>query len=401
MMHDTIQSKYVKETNGDMDIIIPESGFLHDYYNYAVDLTEAPPLYHLFVGMSLVSAVLGRNVKFPFGASTIYPNLWIVLLAQSSLYKKSTAISIGRAILRDVDEDIVLPNEFSSELLVTMLSKSPSGIFCWSEFAGPLASFNRKYMAGTKEMLTDLYDCPPIYKRKLKSDEQIIKDACISILTASAMEWLRAQVRETDVMSGFLARFIFVPASERADLKPIPPIPNKDEREHLIESLLKIGQIERTMELSKEARFMHDTWYRQSDKGMQQEDDIELLSPFYTRLNTYLLKFAMIYQVADNDSSLISPENLHKAILLVDRLKSDVKKMLINDIVLNARDLKLKKVELIIRKKGAVSRTDLIRKSRTYKRELDEIIDTLCECNLIAHDKGDNGATFYTWKGAK
>ena len=108
--------------------------FVNDYMEYASTLTDAPDEFHNFMALGILSTVIGNQAYIPFGTNRIYPNLWIILLAQSSFFRKSTSLTLGTRLLRDMHKGgLILPDEFSREQLVQNLAKQSRGLFVWSE----------------------------------------------------------------------------------------------------------------------------------------------------------------------------------------------------------------------------------------------------------------------------
>ena len=75
-----LDAEFCEETDADVDLTVPEAGFLLKYYSLACPITEAPEIYHLFTGMSLIAGVLGRKVFLDWTSYKIYPNLYIILV---------------------------------------------------------------------------------------------------------------------------------------------------------------------------------------------------------------------------------------------------------------------------------------------------------------------------------
>lgn len=60
--------------------------------------TEVPDQFAVWTGLAGVSAALGRNVWCDLGVLTVFPNLYVVLIAGSG-QKKSTSIEFLEPIL--------------------------------------------------------------------------------------------------------------------------------------------------------------------------------------------------------------------------------------------------------------------------------------------------------------
>ncbi len=399
---DNLGRIYARETGADMDIIIPESGFIRDYYEYARELTEAPPFFHVMVAFSLISAVLGRKVYLPIGANYVYPNLWVTLVAPSSLYRKSTAISIGKRLLMNIDEGIVFPDEYSPEQLVGTMAERSNGLFTWSELGATLARMEKSYMQGTKEMMTELYDNPPTYVRKLKNETKKIEQPCISILAATAMDWFRKWTKEDDIKGGFLARFLLVPAIERGSRLPIPPPPDKEKKKQLVGRLKQYLNLEAVGNISPEAENTYKAWYLDSDDEMMKDPDAETISSFYTRMTVYALKYALLYEIAATGKIVISGDSMARAIALIDKLKDDLKRLLSDELVFGREAQEIQKIEKLIKSNGGISRSDLLRKCKMSSHVLQGYMRTLSERGDVKteHDgTGREKKTIYIWAG--
>ena len=397
MVSDKLAQAFLRETGAGTDLILPDVGFLRKYYDYAAPLTEAPEIYHLFVGFALMAAACSRRVYLPFGAQKIFPNLWIILIAPSSRFKKSTALSIGSRIINASSLDVTYPNEFSREAMMGILENRPQGLFIWSELGGVLRNFDTSYMRGTKEMLTEMFDCPPEYKRVLQNKEIVIKDPCISIMSASTVEWLNGAIKEHDVMGGFLPRFVFVPADRPSKLLPIPPMPDPEQQAELVRLLEGVAQPEGVSKLSQDAEGIYDSWYRDNYRQMEKDTDSEILAPFYSRLGSYLLKFAMLYELSSTGSLTVSIESMHSACMLVDQLKAKIKHLLETDLLLTPEGELVKKVLAIVSQHPGISRSELLRKSRAYSRHLELAVQSLAERGeLWSQSEGGKETRYYS-----
>lgn len=384
MNRNTIEAAYRKIIESDFEAILPDSGFLREYHDFALPLTEAPAIYHLFVAFALLAAACARHVHLPFGAQRLYPNLWLILIAPSSRLKKSTALSLGRRILAASKLDVIYPNEFSREAMIEILEQKPDGLFLWNELGGVLRAFESNYMLGTKEMLTELFDCPPQFKRVLKSKEVIITDPCISIASASTVDWLNRAVKEHDIRGGFLPRFIYIPADKPSKLLPLPPTPDPEAQAAIVQRLEQIAAYRGVFGMSADAEAIHDNWYHANYGEMSQEIDSETLAPFYSRLSVYLLKFAMLYELSATGDFTISAEAMHSACLLVDQLKANIKHLVDTDLLQTYEETLTRKVLTWINRRPGISRSELLRTARVSTRSLEPILQALLERGEIS-----------------
>src|SRR5690606_611404 len=66
----------------------PREGLLARYLDVFGPTTDAPYQYHVFSAFALMASLLGRRVWVRDGAGKLYPNLFVLLLGPSSLYRK-------------------------------------------------------------------------------------------------------------------------------------------------------------------------------------------------------------------------------------------------------------------------------------------------------------------------
>ena len=95
---------------------MPESwSFIDEYCDWATAFTHSPSIFHRFLSYWAVSAVLQNRVYLRQGKFKMYPNLWIITVAQSSWFGKTTAINIARDLIEQAVPDMFYPDEWRME----------------------------------------------------------------------------------------------------------------------------------------------------------------------------------------------------------------------------------------------------------------------------------------------
>jgi hypothetical protein len=145
-------------TEREAEDILPPAGFIRAYYHHACRQTTAPSIYHLGVGLTILSATCPADYGMRF-AGELRPNLFTLLIGRSGEDQKSTAISIGRDLLFHACPERVGDFPGSAEGLLDSLSRVPTQMIPISEFGKLLASAQRGYFEPIKTLLTDLWDC--------------------------------------------------------------------------------------------------------------------------------------------------------------------------------------------------------------------------------------------------
>lgn len=99
--------------DGEILEVVASEGFLRSYIAFCGDLTDAPDIFHLGVGLTILGAAMGNNVRIPsYGGLDIFPNLWMVLIAPSGFMRKSTSLYQGKTLLAYSVEKAVLPDDW-------------------------------------------------------------------------------------------------------------------------------------------------------------------------------------------------------------------------------------------------------------------------------------------------
>lgn len=355
------------------------SDFIKEYVDYCGQITDAPLVYHEFMALGTVASAVAGGVYCKFGASRLKPNIYMVLVGSSSVFRKTTCLNISRQFVRAAG-GYIYPNEFSTERLYEELAGQPEGSFYFSEFASLTGLMSRDYMLGCKAFLTSLYDCERYYSRKLKSGEVEIEEPCVNIFSASTIDWFLARAREGDLAGGFLPRFIFVPATEKTSNMAFPPAADESHTKQIVNWLKAIGEVKGEAVFGEKARRIYSAWQRHHDRYA----DSPLLSGFITRLQAYALKFAILQNIANEASLDITEKSVHDACVRVDFLTRQLKRLETEEFAFSREQHNRLNVLKALRKAESMTRSELLRTSRLSSRQLDRVLTTLIESELVS-----------------
>jgi hypothetical protein len=370
--------------------LIPDRGFIGRYVAYAKELTDAPLVFHYFTALSILGAAVNRATCIPWGQNNIYPNLWVILLAASTNYRKTTSLRIGEEILRAHDKPLVFPNEFTPESLLRQLSRTPCGLLSLDEFGLFLTSTKKEYMRGIAEILTTLYDCPPEYNKEIMSGSVSIERPFISILATSTIDWLTANVNEKDIRGGFLGRFMLVPSWLKYGWLAIPPEKDAALAGELAETIAGMKEtVEPKTTLSEDAKYDFIDWLKKHEDEVTHRS--ETCAMLFSRMPVNLLKIALIVHIASGGGPEISPESIRLAVGVVELLKPRYERLLEREFTFTRFEDHRKKVLDIIANNGTISRSSLMFLSKLKKRRLDEVLETLLEEESIGVKKYNTG----------
>lgn len=201
-----------------------EPTFIENYIEWASGLGDAAPQYHQAGAFVALSAVIAGSVRLPTSFGTIMPNLWFMLLGNTTLTRKTTAMDVAIDLINEINDQAVVATDGSIEGLFSSMALRPGvpSIFLRDEFSGLLEGMIKKdYMAGMAEMLTKLYD-GKYQKRVLRKETIEVREPVLVLFTGGIKNRIYELLTYDQVTSGFLPRFIFITAE--ADLTKIKPV---------------------------------------------------------------------------------------------------------------------------------------------------------------------------------
>lgn len=129
------------------------NNFLNLWIKSLSEITDAPNIFLTFSGIALLSGVLNKfYFRFP---RRIHLNFYLLLLAPSTYYRKSTVVGIVHDYLEETNPDLILPESFTVEALYKIMSVRPKGLITWSELSqrvGPSPVMKRLIRAFLKNV---------------------------------------------------------------------------------------------------------------------------------------------------------------------------------------------------------------------------------------------------------
>lgn len=370
--------------------LYPKEGVLARYVDYATDVTDAPRIFHLAGALMTIATVCGNRVYFPFGHMKIYPVLWTILLAQSSTYRKTTALNISKHILRKSERGHIYPNEGSPEAFLDVWEEHPQGLLTHSEFGSFMASTGKNYMMGIVELLTDLYDCPEVYEKTLRKKAQgkfswRIENPCINWFSASTLDWFVKNLKESDLGGGFLARFLLIPAYSKEKTHVFPPGEDIDTKAgllyHIDEIDKNLNTTDGAMSLDREAEAAHREWFYRNERDTETHEKKPFISGFCNRLDKTVLKIAMLHCISrtKGQDRIITLEDITFANRFADFVKDNLKRLLGEELVFTREMRDRKKVLDLIKARPGILKGELLRAAHMTAKQLDEVLRTLFE----------------------
>lgn len=311
--------------------------FIERYIQWASGLTDASIQYHQSGAFVILSALLAGNIKLPTSFGNVIPNLWFMILGNTTITRKTTAMNLAMRLLYDVDDRALLATDGSLEGILMGLRDRPKqpSIFLRDEFTGLLEAIAHKdYMAGFAEQLTKLYDGEPL-RRLLRKEVIDIRDPIFIMYVGGIKAKTQMMITEELVMGGFLPRFIMITAEpDLSRVRPIGPPVNQDieSREIIKNELIDMhNHYVKETTLTKDglalgksskdfkAQLTPEAWQRYNEYEMLMtktalDAGLDYLTPVYDRLAKSTLKAAILIAASTQRSDQVVvglPDLLH------------------------------------------------------------------------------------------
>ncbi len=210
--------------------------WLDEYREWAGRAANETPLaFHQGAGLWLAALAIGRRlyIHTPWG-QRVFPNLYVMLVAVSTYYRKSAGLSLAGDVARAAIPHMLLPQPGSPEAFMCMLggvlppnfdeiaTRDRDRLLKGNRFAAQrgivrdelsamFKSFGREFMAGMKELIMQMHDCPDYLDSNTNNRGLVvIRDVALSMLGATTPAELSTALSPGDWYNGALARFVLL-----------------------------------------------------------------------------------------------------------------------------------------------------------------------------------------------
>jgi len=243
--------------------------------------TEPARLFDKWVGYSVIASALRRKVSLELGRLVYYPNIYVVLVAEPGVARKTQAIKYGVSFLNTIP-DIRLSADSSTkeamtddvessgmdELLVdgTTLRHSSLNIISkeFESFLGQKKENTRMLTA-----LTDLFDCPDDWSSRTKhSGSNKIINPWVNLLAATTPDSLANSLPASAVGGGLTSRIMFIWADKKKKSVAIPAMTEEELKikEMLEKDLYRISRLSGNYTMTADCMKKWIAWYDRFDE---------------------------------------------------------------------------------------------------------------------------------------
>ena len=298
-----------------------------DSYIKFTDSLESPLLFHKWVGVSVIAAVLQRKCRLQMGLITQYPNLYVVLVAPSGKARKGTAMGPGYEMLEDLGIKMAA-EAITREALIRELKNSNDTIIYddgRTEFHASLTIFSQEltvflgfHNQQLMSDLTDWFDCRSrwTYRTKNMGTDEII-GVWVNLIGATTPELIQSSMPMDAIGGGLTSRIIFVFENKKRKCVPLPFLTEEEIRlrELLLQDLEKIHLLRGDFKVSQSFIDKWVPWYSALDKNQPFQDD--RFNGYFQRRQVHLLKLSMIFSASRGDDMQLTGEDFDRALALL------------------------------------------------------------------------------------
>lgn len=392
------------------------SNWLKAYLEYAT-VSETPFNMIYWAGVSAIAGALQRKVWLDQGRYKLYPNFYIVFVADAGVIQKSTTINTAMELLKKVPMISFAPNATTWEGFIKFMEDSHQADDFLLDVDSPnyktsaitisaseLSTFldpQNKFMLSA---LTQLWDCEDVFLKltKFSGTEQIEKP-CVNLIGGTTPSWMRDSFDRWSREGGFVSRTIFIFGDKKRQLVAFPKRHLTPEhftrREKLIADLSRINSIRGEYMLHPKVEELGEIWYAEHNRKVGMPGYVES-SGFKDRKQSHILKLAMVIAAAESDNLVITPEHWADAVNQIEAAEQDFPKAFSS--VDERTELRpFVDLEDAIRKEGEIEKSKLVARftNRYLLREMSQAIDALRVSGLIETENRLDGKTYVKWKG--
>lgn len=294
--------------------------FIERYIKHT-EIYESPGSFWKWSAYSAISAVLRDHCYKGQGDSKLYPNIYVLFLAESGGRKgkpvdlceslvfrvNNTKIISGRASIQGILDELA---RAETDKVTGKVNKAGSAIFFAQELAAGIVGDPEAI-----NILTDIYDYKSnAYKSRLRTGPCFnLEKIVFSMLTASNEDMLKGFFDEKAKKGGLLARTFLVVPNENRPPNSLMDV-DMDERQKSFSGVLgafkEVSQLAGEFIFTDNAKAEYKAWYDPFYKSYQSKKEV---TGAVARVHTGILKVAML--IAANELTLsITKLHIEKAI---------------------------------------------------------------------------------------
>lgn len=283
-------------------------GYVQSFLEHT-KIYESPTSFWKWSAYATIAATLRDNIWRQQGDITLFPNIFVLFLAESGFHRKGNPINIAGKMLALINNTKVISGRASIQAMIDELAHSETDKKSGKLVKGGAAIFLASELAAgivqdpaAVGILTDIYDLKTDFKHHLRSTGKLKIDRIVFSLLAGSNETLLKETYDQRAVSGgLLARTFLVIPNEFRDSNSLWDVPTSPGTiKQLEDNLRRVSELVGEIEVEDEAKKEYDRWYKPFREDQKNRRDKAGVTG---RIHTGIIKLSMI--LAANDLSMI------------------------------------------------------------------------------------------------
>lgn len=392
--------------------------FVTQYMDVSSGRNSSYPEYHYANALTALSVASRRKICIETFTETIYPNLYQFCFGQTSTSMKSSAQKCMTEMLEEVFPFGKIPDEFSPQSLIEILSDEPVCYFIQDEASKFFnAVKKRPHMGEAHEIILSLYDNRP-YRKKLvtkrgknaERSEFVIREPFLNLNFISTIEATSKAVDDEEFTSGLFPRFLTYHPTYKKTRKPLGEVTD-EKKEGVADLYRRYSELASIIADHPPVRFrlsesgwgIYNLWADQKYENLSKHHD-EMAASTFSRYSIIALKIAELLTLGSQDfvdwakeekdstEFYIPDEYVTEVIRLMDEYFIPVA-LSVHERITELKSNNLgAKIKRLLKEKGEMARPDLVRHCNLYRENkntwhFDNAIQTLLESQEVLERK--------------
>lgn len=284
---------------------------------------ESPQNFWRWSALAAISAVLRDNVYIDKYAYKLYPNIYVMLHAESGL-RKGPPVAMTKQLVRAVGNTTVISGRSSIQGILKKLGQSRT-----NEKTGKIEGGNSAFICSSElgaslvedkaviKLLTDLYDRnynQGDWDSTLKSENFTIDSPVVGMLTATNDSMGEDFITKTAIQGGLIARTFLINEAKRQTINSLMfPLKQEINYDKSADYLRQLAKLKGPIFMSEANKRKHDEWYHSFVKLRENNQIIDVTGTL-NRLDDSILKVAILLSVSEQPELTITTKSLDKAV---------------------------------------------------------------------------------------
>jgi hypothetical protein len=294
---------------------------------------EAPRSFWYWSALCAISAVVKDNIWLDKFRYNLYPNIYVMLHADSGL-KKGAPVNLAKQLVRAVNNTTIISGRSSIQGILKKLGTAESlpggkivakstAFICSSELTSSIVDDK-----AAMTILTDLYDRnwnEGEWSSLLKMEQFSLQKPTVSSLTATNEAHSEEFFLKKDIQGGYFARTFIIFEKEAQAINSLMFKPKIDfDINEYVAYLKRLAALKGELEMSVESRKYFDDWYRHFKMSIKNVKD---KTGTLNRFDDSVLKVAILLSLSEQPEPIITQTAIEEAIRECERLVGNIRKV--------------------------------------------------------------------------